>query len=376
MSTRPVLFLVDTLAKGGLAHVVVTVVDRLQARGHAAGIAVLDGSIDTRPRDDVWLACNPVSRGALSARALRSHAARFGMDAITQFTRLAGAPHLIIAAGELAIRCANTWNDPRIVFSSHSSQLGSPKHKGVLGDLRRAFKRLRRGHRLRSLLDGRHVHVVSAGLADELVKDFGVRPASLSVIGNPFDIEAIRNRASQATPESAAQTLPFVIGVGELNARKDFATLVRAFALSRLDGELVLVGQGEQEPALRRLASKLGLAERVRIVPFHPNHFALVRKARALAHTSQSEGFGNVLIEALILGVPAISTDCPHGPRDILGAVDPRALVPLGDVALFAERLRDIVQHPYSIPDAAVRRYDVECVVDQYLALADNFETA
>jgi glycosyltransferase involved in cell wall biosynthesis len=317
-----------------------------------------------------------VTRAApsLSARAFRLHAARFGLEAIADFTRQAGAPHLIVAAGELAIRCADRWHHPRIVFSSHSSQLGSPKHAGPIGDLRRAFKRLRRGRRLRQLLDGRHVHVVSSGLAGELVDDFGVRPASLTVIGNPFDVDAIRGQASHATPESEAQTLPFVVGVGELNTRKDFGTLIRAFASSGLDGELVLVGQGEQEAALRHLASALGLRERVRLVPFHPNHFALVRKARALALTSRSEGFGNVLIEALILGVPAISTDCPHGPRDILGEIAPRAIVPLGDVALYAKRLREIVEHPYAIPEPAVRRYDIDHVVDLYLALAERFQ--
>lgn len=374
MSNRPVLFLVDTLAKGGLANVVLTVANRLRARNHEVGIGVLDGIVDHRPGEGVWLASSPVTRASLSERAFRLHAARFGLDAISDFTRQAGAPHLIVAAGELAIRCADQWHHPRIVFSSHSSQLGAPKHAGPVGDLRRSFKRLRRGHRLRKLLDGRHVHVVSSGLAGELVGDFGVRPASLSVIGNPFDIEAIRERSAHATPESEAQSLPFVVGVGELNARKDFGTLVRAFASSGLDGELVLVGQGEQENALRHLASTLGLEKRVRIVPFHPNHFALVRKARCLALTSRSEGFGNVLIEALILGVPAISTDCPHGPRDILGDIDPRAIVPPGDVNLYAERLRDIVQHPYAIPEAAVRRHDIDHVVDLYLALADRFD--
>ena len=330
----------------------------------------------TRPGDDVWLACNPVARAESGSRILRTRAARFGVDAITAFTGRAGPPHLIIAAGELAIRCADAWQHPRIVFSSHSSQLGAPKHTGVIGDMRRSFKRLRRGHRLRELLNGRHVHVVSSGLADELVQDFAVHPASLSVIGNPFDVEAVRQRSSEATPESAAQTRPFVVGVGELNARKDFGTLVRAFALSGLDGDLVLVGQGEEEAALRQLALTLGLGERVRIVPFHANHYALVRKARALALTSKSEGFGNVLVEALILGIPAVSTDCPHGPRDILGPLDPRALVTPGNVALFAERLRDVVRLPYSIPEWAVSRYDIDRVVDQYLALAGRFDTA
>ncbi|MGB3427258.1 MAG: glycosyltransferase [Burkholderiaceae bacterium] len=376
MTPRPVLFLVDTLAKGGLAHVVLTVAERLRARGHPTGIGVLDGNVDTRPSDAVWLACNPVSRAAQGSRMLRSRAARFGLATIAEFTERAGTPDLIIAAGELAIRCADAWQHPRIVFSSHSSQLGAPKHAGAIGDLRQAFKRLRRGHRLRRLLNGRHVHVVSSGLADELVEDFGVRPASLSVIGNPFDIEAIRHQSCEATPESAAQTGPFVVGVGELNARKDFGTLVRAFASSGLDGDLVLVGQGEEEEALRQLGSTLGLAQRLRIVPFHANHYALVRKAQALALTSRSEGFGNVLIEALILGVPAVSTDCPHGPRDILAPLDPRALVPPGNVELFAERLRDIVQRPYPIPDSAVGRYDIDRVVDRYLALASRFSTA
>ncbi|MEG2156109.1 MAG: hypothetical protein RRY41_14165, partial [Burkholderiaceae bacterium] len=76
--------------------------------------------------------------------------------------------------------------------------------------------------------------------------------------------------------------------------------------------------------------------------------------------------------EALILGVPAISTDCPHGPRDILGDLDPRALVPLDQLELLPERLRDVVLNPYPIPESAVERYSLDAIVDQYLALADR----
>jgi glycosyltransferase involved in cell wall biosynthesis len=223
------------------------------------------------------------------------------------------------------------------------------------------------------LLNGRHVHVVSHGLAAELTGELRVRPASLHVIHNPFDIPGIRAGAMASTPQAAAQPLPFVVGVGLFVRRKRFDRLIDAFADSGVEGHLLLIGQGGLEAALRARAAERGIVERFRIVPFHANHHALVRRARLLVLTSDSEGLANVLIEALIVGVPALSTDCPHGPRDILGPIDERALVPLGELDRLPGRLRDLVRDPYPIPEPMVQRFALDGIVDQYLALAELF---
>lgn len=371
-----VLFLVDTLAKGGLAHVIVTVANRMRQRGITVGIAVLDGIVDHVPDDLVWLRRNPQGRQAGDGKRFRDSSADFGLQASASFEAEMGAADLIIAAGETALRCAPQWQHQRLVFSSHSSQLGAPKHEGWRGKLRHRFKQWRRGRRLKHLLNGRHVHVVSNGLADELRKTFGVRPASLDVIPNPFDIDSIRALSRLETPECRQVSAPFVVGVGAFSENKHFDRLIHAFSASGIEGELVLIGQGPEETALRALAQSLGVAQRTHFIPFHPNHYALVARANLLALTSNSEGLGNVLIEALILGVPALSTDCPHGPRDILGKLDPRALVALDRLERLPERLRDLVRHPYPIPESCVERYELDHVVEQYLALADRFGQA
>lgn len=375
MSLKRILFVVDTLRQGGLARVIVVLAEAMSARGHTVGVAVLDSVVEEPLASSIWIKRHGRQRPARGLGAYLGQAAQFGAAAIRDFESAHGPADLVIAAGELALRCAREFEHPRLVLSSHSSQLGSPKHEGWLGRWRHIIKRWRRSRRLRGLLDGRSVHVVSQGLAAELHETLGVAPRRLNVIGNPFDIEAIRAAACRGSPEASAQTRPFVAGVGALSQGKRFDRLVSAFAASGLDGDLVVIGQGEQEQHLRSLAAELGISERFRIIPFHPNHYALLAKARVLVLTSNSEGLPNVLNEALILGVPAISTDCPHGPRDILGGLDPRALVPLDQLELLPERLRDVVEHPYAIPESAVERYSLDSIVDQYLALAESVKT-
>ncbi len=354
---------------------VLVLAEAMRERGITVGLGVLEGRVEQPIPPGAWLRVHPVVRPTrrYSHTRFRRDVRRYAGRTIAEFEAAFGAADLVIAAGELALRCLPATGHPRLIVSSHSSQLQAAKHRGWLGQVRLAFKRLRRGARLRHLLNGRHVHVVSHGLAAELVGDLGAKPASVHVIHNPFDIPGIRARAMASTPQSAVQPLPFVVGVGLLVRGKRFDRLIDAFAESGVDGHLLLIGQGDEESALRTRAAERGIADRFRIVPFHANHHALVRRARLLVLTSDGEGLANVLIEALIVGVPALSTDSPHGPRDILGPIDARALVPLDRLDLLPARLLELIKNPYVIREEMVQRFALDPIVDQYLALAELF---
>ena len=92
--------------------------------------------------------------------------------------------------------------------------------------------------------------------------------------------------------------------------------------------------------ALQRRIEQRPSRTRVTLAGHIDNPFPMLAGAGAFASTSLRESFGNVLVEALCLGVPVISTDCPHGPAEILDAGRYGLLVPVGDAAALADAVR------------------------------------
>jgi glycosyltransferase involved in cell wall biosynthesis len=146
-----------------------------------------------------------------------------------------------------------------------------------------------------------------------------------------------------AHPWLTAGGPPVVLGVGRLTAQKDFATLIGAFALvrKRRSARLLIIGEGEERARLLGLVSLLGLRDSVDLPGFEPNPLPSMRAAHLLVMSSTWEGFGNVLVEALYCGTPVVSTDCPHGPREILADGDYGRLVPVRDREALAVAILD-----------------------------------
>jgi glycosyltransferase involved in cell wall biosynthesis len=110
------------------------------------------------------------------------------------------------------------------------------------------------------------------------------------------------------------------VTAGRLVTQKDHETLLRALAIhrQRLDSRLIILGSGPLTAPLQALSGHLGLRESVDFVGFQPNVLPYIRQADAFVLSSRCEGFGNVIVEALGCGTPVISTDCDHGPSEIL----------------------------------------------------------
>ena len=185
--------------------------------------------------------------------------------------------------------------------------------------------------------------VPSEGVAEDLIEHFHVARSQLCVAYSPIVSPQLFElaRAPIEHPWFKRGEPPVILGVGELGARKDFATLVRAFALvhARRPCRLLILGRGRQRDRLQALAAELGVADDLDLPGFSANPYPFMANAGVFVLSSRWEGFGIVLVEALACGTPAVSTDCPSGPREILENGRYGRLVPVGDEQALADAI-------------------------------------
>lgn len=218
-----------------------------------------------------------------------------------------------------------------------------------------------------------NIIVTSTGVADDMAAYTGLARGLINVVPCPVVPEELLQR-QQPRPEHPwflPGEPPVVLAAGELNERKDFATLIKAFARVRDSRacRLVILGKGKQKEPLRNLAHELGLRSEVDLPGFKTDVYSYMAHAALFAFTSRWEGLGFVLIEALAVGTPVVSTDCPSGPREILADGRYGALVPVGDFEALAHAIKKTLDHP--LPPKLLREaalpYEIERSTSAYL---------
>lgn len=218
------------------------------------------------------------------------------------------------------------------------------------------------------------VIAVSRGVADELQQLLPLPKHKIEVVYNPTltpDLEE-KARRDPGHPWLAAGQPPVILAVGRLHPQKDYPTLLRAFAQVRRHAHcrLMILGQGEERPQLEALIDELGLTEAVALPGFTDNPYASMARARLFVLSSLYEGLPNALIEALACGAPAVATDCPFGPAEILEGGRLGALVPPGDVSALALAIQHSLERPRrSCPPQALEKFRAEIVTRQYMDL-------
>jgi glycosyltransferase involved in cell wall biosynthesis len=222
----------------------------------------------------------------------------------------------------------------------------------------------------------RTVVAVSRGAADDLVRTTGLPPEKVEVIYNPVITPELLALAREAPdhPWFGPGEPPVVLGVGRLTRQKDFPTLIRAFAVvrRRRPARLIILGQGEDRSALEGLLEELGVTADVALPGFRENAMAYMSRSALFVLSSAWEGLPTVLIEALAAGTRVVSTDCPSGPREILGDGVLGQLVPVGDVPAMADAIGDALDQPARpVPEGALRRFTRDAAVDHYLQLME-----
>ncbi len=139
----------------------------------------------------------------------------------------------------------------------------------------------------------------------------------LVTIYNPLPL---LNSKFEVPPLISENKKKYFISVGRLNNHKGFKQLIRCFSQAKFkeDINLYILGAGPAKDELEEEIKSLELESRVKLLGFQKNPNGYIQHAEALILNSSFESFGNVLVEALALGVPVISNDCDFGPREII----------------------------------------------------------
>lgn len=238
--------------------------------------------------------------------------------------------------------------------------------------------RRRRAELLRWYPRNRGIVAISEDTAEDLRGLLGA-DAPIATIPNPIVTHRMLSQAQGpadhpwlAEPKDR-RSVPVLVFAGRLEIEKDLPTLLRAFArlCLRRDSRLLIVGDGRLRPEIERERAALGLADRVDMPGWVANPYPYLRLANLVVLSSTWDALPTVLIEALALGTPAVSTECGAGPREILGAGRFGALVPPGDPEALAEAMERTLAAPLppEILRAGGERYEAQRNADLYLKL-------
>lgn len=198
---------------------------------------------------------------------------------------------------------------------------------------------------------------VSKGVAHDMAALSAMSNDAVNVIYNPVP--------PRSDPEPSALDMADrlwsgtagarILTVGSMKVVKNHPLLLRAFArLTLPDARLMFVGDGAGRDALLSLAKELGVADKVIFAGFNADPTPFYKTADVFVLSSDYEGFGNVIVEALACGTTVVSTDCPSGPPEILENGKYGRLVPVRDPQALADAMQEALASPH---DPAVLKH-------------------
>jgi len=324
-----ILQLVSSMHAGGAERVAATLVNAWAARGDAVTLMPTYSSKGScfYPVDDavdlVWLAdlagkgAGPL-RSLARLRALRRHVRALRPDVVVSFLTNVNVAAILAVAGQgiPVIVCERT----------------NPAVAGNAGRLLRLARAL--------TYPRADIVTVQAQATVEPFRALVPRIRRLEVVPNPLPPELGGNPPPPSGDDGGGRRR--LAAMGRLVPDKQFDLLIDVFAElapAHPAWDLTIWGEGpEREPLEARIA-RHGLQGRARLAGRTGTPWEQLAASQAFVLTSAVEGFPNVLLESMALGLPCVSFDCPSGPREMTRDGRDALLVPAGDRAGLAAAL-------------------------------------
>jgi glycosyltransferase involved in cell wall biosynthesis len=277
-----------------------------------------------------------------------------------------GTPDLVLSNLTYSDKIMRYSQLPNVFHIIHS--ISSIEHYGNKGVLSRLLAKIK----LKKIYRNKPSICVSLGSYNDFQKNVHTRKSSY-IIFNPIDKDMVNHRAQEKTSLSLPEK--YILHVGKFNEAKRQDRLLHAYALIHkyTDHELVLLGQGHTFETCKELANTLGIESRVHFMGHVLNPYPIIKHADLFVLSSDFEGLSYVVLEAVSLGVPSISVDCPSGPREIMGNEYSHCLCAADPKALAETIIAALNQRNYFTPRLQ-EKFSMKFAADEYIKLIDNHE--
>lgn len=332
-----VLFVAPDLSRGGVGRCVSFIVDEVPRHGLSASLFVMRGF----PLE-YTVANRKVDRGmAVTGSSLRFYATLPLILIRLVLSIRRHQPEIVCSHGllcNLAVVAARMFAKKpyRSVAFEHNSPAA---HYAAtrLSKIKTAL--LRFAYPRHDMVVG-----VSRGVADDLLNLVPSLRGKCRHIYNGLEIDEIRQQSLQAPSKQPPAAKYRVVSVGRLLPAKDYRTLISAAAiLDDPDVTFVVIGEGPLESELLAFRDANPSRSKVVFLGHMDNPFPALASSDVFLLTSLRESFCIALVEALCLGIPVLSTDCPNGPAEILKDGQYGLLVSVGDAQAIADNLRRLL---------------------------------
>lgn len=365
-----ICFLLNNLELGGAERVIAILSDYLAHQNCDVSIIVLNRLHNQQALNSnikiIPLNQNKVLRSFFPLRSLlRKNKYDFIIGNMWPITILG------LAASLLSFKKSN------VLFIEHSIISNEYNHQSV------AFQRIVKLS-IRLLYNfSSQIICVSNGVKNDLEK-LGVKKSKLKVILNPVDIHSELSDHDEYDQHSLNWkdfTGIKILSVGNLRINKNYPNLFKALRVLRdkynQNFISLIAGDGPEKESLRALITEYSLEDHVILLGGVQDTESLYRNADLFVLSSDYEGFGMVLVEALGYGKTIVATDCESGPREILGNSEHGYLCSVDNPERLAESIYKAYLNKLS-PDILLKRYkdfDVSLIGKKYLSLMQEMKS-